>query len=81
MTDLRETVFQAIGAASTCWEYVDRAGVFDSERASAIGELLVVAIEGYVADDRDRRVQEVRELAERVANVTASLSDLCRTMR
>jgi hypothetical protein len=30
----------AIGAASMCWEHVDRAGVFDSTRAAALSELL-----------------------------------------
>lgn len=30
----------AIGAASMCWENVDRAGVFQSDQAGAISELL-----------------------------------------
>lgn len=40
-TSLEEAVFQALGAASVCWENIDKAGVFKSERARDIGiELL-----------------------------------------
>jgi len=34
-------IFQALGAASVCWEFPERAGVFDSTRAKQIGEALV----------------------------------------
>lgn len=40
-TPVHEAVFEALGAASACWEHVDRAGVFDSERANLIGEELM----------------------------------------
>lgn len=33
-------VFEALGAASTCWDSLDGAGVFHSERAKAIGDAL-----------------------------------------
>lgn len=38
--DILTAIQLAIGAASMCWENVDRAGVFESDRASAISELL-----------------------------------------
>src|SRR4051794_17540898 len=41
---LEEAVFQALGAASTCWEHVEDAGVFDSTRAKAIGDELMARI-------------------------------------
>lgn len=37
----RTAVFQALGAASVCWENPAGAGVFDSTRAKEIGEALV----------------------------------------
>ena len=40
-TPVHEAVMQALGAASVCWENPGGAGVFDSERASAIGDELL----------------------------------------
>jgi hypothetical protein len=37
-------VYQALGGASMCWEHVDRAGVFLSERALEVGERLIEAL-------------------------------------
>lgn len=37
---LTEILYQALGAASMCWEHPDRAGIFDSTRAKMIGEAL-----------------------------------------
>jgi len=37
----QEAVFQAIGAASVCWEHMDGTGVFDSDKAKEIGEELM----------------------------------------
>lgn len=34
-------VFQAIGAASVCWESMTGAGLFDSGRAEEIGDALI----------------------------------------
>jgi hypothetical protein len=45
-SDLREQVFLALGEASMCWSEIPQ-GVFDSVRASEIGEQLLVAIEAY----------------------------------
>jgi hypothetical protein len=43
---LRQAVFQALGAASMCWESPGAAGVFKSELATVIGDELVAFIEG-----------------------------------
>ena len=37
-TYIREKIFTTIGQASMCWESIERAGIFDSNQASAIGE-------------------------------------------
>lgn len=41
---LESAVFQALGAASACWENLSGAGVFQSEEAQEIGNVLVEAI-------------------------------------
>jgi hypothetical protein len=38
---LSEVVFQALGAASACWENLSRAGIFESDRAKQIGDDLI----------------------------------------
>jgi hypothetical protein len=40
-TNDHEAVFQAVGAASACWENLEGAGVFQSDRAKEIGEELM----------------------------------------
>lgn len=47
----REVVFQAIGNASTCWNDLEGAGVFDSERAKRIGEELIADLYKIVDDE------------------------------
>lgn len=42
--ELQEAVFTALGAASMCWQHIDRAGIFDSTRARLIGEQLALRI-------------------------------------
>jgi hypothetical protein len=49
-TDRRSAVFQALGAASACWENLSGAGVFDSTRAKAIGEALLAKLEELDAE-------------------------------
>lgn len=44
--DLKSLVFEALGEASTCWSNLAGAGVFDSDRALAIGERLLAQLEG-----------------------------------
>ena len=34
-------IFQAIGAASMCWEFSGKGGIFDSMRAKEIGDALI----------------------------------------
>jgi hypothetical protein len=42
---LREALGQALGAASTCWEHPEQAGVFNSTRAKRIYEQLYLLIQ------------------------------------
>jgi hypothetical protein len=44
---LEVVIFQALGAASVCWETPEGAGVFDSTRAKAIGD----AVLSYLKDN------------------------------
>jgi hypothetical protein len=53
---LTTAVFQAIGSASMCWEHVDRAGVFHSERAKWVGDGLMAWLTTF-ADYRFERDQ------------------------
>lgn len=41
---LESAVFQALGAASVCWESLEGTGIFDSDRAREIGERLLEVI-------------------------------------
>lgn len=41
---LHEILYQALGAASMCWEDVESAGVFNSSRAAAIGQALLAEV-------------------------------------
>lgn len=43
-TTLVEVVFQAMGAASSCWDDMSGTGVFQSDRAKAIGDEAVAWI-------------------------------------
>ena len=40
-------VFQAIGAASMCWETIERAGVFNSDRTKEIAEDLLAFLDAH----------------------------------
>lgn len=41
---LESAVFQALGAASVCWESMEGTGIFQSDRAKEIGEALLEVI-------------------------------------
>lgn len=60
---LETMVFEALGAASACWETLDGAGEFQSEAAEAIGHDLVSAIRGMVTlvteDDQQAQVDRM----------------------
>lgn len=45
---LDSAVFQALGAASTCWESLEGTGVFDSTRAKEIGDTLLAFIGAHI---------------------------------
>lgn len=49
---LETAVFQALGAASACWTNLAGAGVFESERAEAIGQALIARINELALDAR-----------------------------
>lgn len=49
-SSIESAVFQALGAASVCWESVEGAGVFDSTRAKEIGEELMAFIRAYYCE-------------------------------
>lgn len=46
LRELREAIFQALGAASVCWEETPP-GVFDSDRAAQVGNELVKIVLQY----------------------------------
>lgn len=63
---LKEIVGQALGAASMCWEFPDRGGIFDSVRAGQIYRALEREIEAAMERTIERteaRMEEARELS------------------
>jgi hypothetical protein len=52
---LESAVFQALGAASMCWENLSRTGIFQAERAREIGDALLERIK----EDTVRRLNQV----------------------
>jgi len=46
---LREILYQALGAASMCWESLDKAGTFNSTRAEEIGRALEAEVNTALA--------------------------------
>lgn len=45
---LESAVFQALGAASTCWENMEGTGVFKSDECKEIGDVLLKFIDEEV---------------------------------
>lgn len=58
---IESAVYQALGGASTCWEDLSDAGVFDSTRAHEIGGLLLEYLD----------VETRREVSKRAAHIDA----------
>jgi hypothetical protein len=59
-TDLESVIFQALGAASVCWDNMLVSGTFDSTRAKAIGEEALSWIKAhYVLRESDDTPQAV----------------------
>jgi hypothetical protein len=50
--DLESAVYQALGAASVCWESLEYSGVFDSNRAAAVGRALINKVKELARDGK-----------------------------
>ncbi len=65
MTDnLRTLIFQAIGEASMCWEFPEKAGIFQSEQAEQIGLRLLGEINSIL-----KPINGIAGTAKKVDNV------------
>ncbi len=54
--ELKERVFMALGAASMCWEDINKAGIFKDQDAVIIGdELLSFILENYSPNNKDTK--------------------------
>lgn len=60
---LASTIFEALGAASVCWDDMSGAGVFHSEEAKQIGESLTDFLRGQLGDNDKAEVY--RDTADR----------------
>lgn len=47
---LESAIYQALGAASMCWERMDGTGVFQSNRAKEIGDALLKKVQAATPD-------------------------------
>lgn len=61
---IRDIIGEAIGEASACWETLEHAGVFQSQRAAAIVDALVLKVEAHYRPT-PRTVTTVEEECER----------------
>ena len=65
MTDnLRTLIFEALGEASMCWEFPEKAGIFQSDRAEQIGNRLLEEINLVL-----KPVNNSENITEKVGNV------------
>ena len=65
MTDnLRTLIFKALGEASMCWEFPEKAGVFQCERAEQIGNRLIEEINSVL-----KPVNNSEDMTEKVGKV------------
>lgn len=65
MTDsLRTLIFEALGEASMCWEFPEKAGIFQSERAEQIGNKLLCEINSIMKPE-----SKSNDMTEKVGNV------------
>lgn len=74
--ELRTAVFEALGAASTCWENLEGAGVFDSTRAKEIGDGLMAKLDAFIearANELEASTGELREEIDRLNGLIAEL--------
>lgn len=56
---LEEILFQALGAASVCWEHPEGAGIFDSDRAKEVGVALLREVNRALEMAQHKGRQEV----------------------
>ena len=59
---LEEILFQALGAASMCWENVEAAGIFDSSRAKEVGMALLAEVNRALRHAHDMGSRAVLDL-------------------
>lgn len=61
---IEEVLFQALGAASVCWERQTllEVGVFDSTRAKAVGEALLKEVQRFMRLEREDVLDAVRDV-------------------
>lgn len=52
---LESAVFQALGAASVCWDTLEGAGVFHSDEANEIGDALLEIIHSHFLTELNKR--------------------------
>lgn len=62
---LREVIFQGVGAASLCWENNSGLGVFDSNRAKALGDEILAWIHEHYELKKEYDVDEKLILKDR----------------
>lgn len=77
-------IFQALGAASVCWERMEGTGLFDSDRAKRIGDELLFELHGtpvkVMAVEEVERLgmAAIMEVAKHLANdATAGIANGC----
>jgi hypothetical protein len=56
---LDEALGQALGAASMCWQYPERAGIFDDQRAARIMDQLKKLLAEKARDERRALAEEI----------------------
>ena len=69
---IEEAVFQALGAASACWETLGNAGVFDSTRCKQIGDELLARIGVEKAAAPDSLLSDIAAVLNRHSRENAS---------
>jgi hypothetical protein len=65
MTDnLKTLIFEALGEASMCWEFPEKAGIFQSDRAEQIGNRLLEEINSVL-----KPINNSEDVTAKVGNV------------
>lgn len=69
---IKSLVYQALGEASMCWEYPDRGGEFQSDRAKEIGDELMTYIDARI---EEANTKNIIEITARCKETTEALVD------